>query len=272
MSPLLSPWLVRWNLLADGEPILTPRAQLLPVRHDGAAAMLKVSTEPEERLGGRVLAWWGGRGAARVLEAEGDALLMERAEGARSLRDYARNGRDDEATEILCDALATLHAPRGAPPADLIPLPVWFRDLALAARTHGGILVRSLETAGRLLAAPCEEVVLHGDIHHDNVLDFGTRGWLAIDPKRLFGERGFDYANIFTNPDIDDPSIRVAVRPERFRRRLDIVTGRSEIDRRRLLEWILAWSGLSAAWIMGGGDHPEVDLAIAQLAAAELER
>jgi aminoglycoside/hydroxyurea antibiotic resistance kinase len=42
--------------------------------------------------------------------------------------------------------------------------------------------------------------VLHGDLHHGNVLDFGLRGWLAIDPKGLLGERGFDFANIFTNP------------------------------------------------------------------------
>jgi hypothetical protein len=51
---------------------------------------------------------------------------------------------------------------------------------------------------------------LHGDIHHDNILDFGRRGWLAIDPKRLFGERGFDYANLFCNPDLSDPSHPVA--------------------------------------------------------------
>jgi streptomycin 6-kinase len=38
------------------------------------------------------------------------------------------------------------------------------------------------------------------------VLDFGACGWLAIDPKRLAGERGFDFANIFTNPDLADPA------------------------------------------------------------------
>lgn len=43
--------------------------------------------------------------------------------------------------------------------------------------------------------------VLHGDLHHGNVLDFGPLGWLAIDPKGLHGESGFDYANILSNPD-----------------------------------------------------------------------
>jgi streptomycin 6-kinase len=44
-------------------------------------------------------------------------------------------------------------------------------------------------TARELLAKPSEVVILHGDIHRGNVLDFGPRGWLASDPKGLVGER-----------------------------------------------------------------------------------
>lgn len=43
---------------------------------------------------------------------------------------------------------------------------------------------------------------LHGNLHHDNALNFRARGWLALDPKQLVGERGVDFANIFTNPDL----------------------------------------------------------------------
>ncbi|MBH1547375.1 hypothetical protein I5U09_16900 [Stenotrophomonas maltophilia] len=72
---------------------------------------------------------------------------------------------------------------------------------ALIAGREGEILARCADTARRLLADPGDVVPLHGDIHHGNILDFGDRGWLAIDPKRLKGERGFDYANLFCNPD-----------------------------------------------------------------------
>src|SRR3546814_3749922 len=72
----------------------------------------------------------------------------------------------------------------------LVPLAHWFRALNPAAATHGGILARCAATARALLAESRGTGVLHGDIHHDNVLDFGPRGWLAIDPKRLVGERG----------------------------------------------------------------------------------
>ncbi len=265
-------YLDQWRLTADGAPIVTRAAHLLPVRRDGEALMLKVATETEEKHGGVLLSWWGGDGAARLHARQDDAILLERAEGSGSLGVLARNGRDDEATRILCDVIGRLHAPRAKPLPELIPLSVWFKDLWSAAETDGGAYARAAQTAQSLLADPQDVGVLHGDIHHDNVLDFGARGWLAIDPKRLIGERGFDYANIFCNPDVGDAACHVARTPERFAARLDIVVASSGLERRRLLQWIVAWSALSAAWFAGDDGDPEIDLAIAELAWAELGR
>ena len=260
-------YLRRWRLTPDGDPIVTHSSRLLPVRRDGAPAMLKIAVEAEEKRGGLLMAWWDGQGAARVLAQDGKALLLERAEGKDSLLEMAVNGRDDEASRIICAVIARLHAPRGPPPPDLIPLARWFQDLAPAAAAHGGILTLCTATARRLLNSPQDVVVLHGDIHHGNILDFGPRGWLAIDPKRLVGERGFDYANLFCNPEHE-----TALAASRFHHRLAIVTELSGIERRRLLQWILAWAGLSAVWFLGDGVTPETDFAVARLAAAALER
>ena len=253
LRAMFSDYLIRWHLTPDGDPIVTHSSRLLPVRRHGVPAMLKVAMEPEEKFGGLLMSWWGGEGAARVLAQEGDALLLERAMGNRSLADLARTGRDDEANRIICAVVATLHAHSAKPPPDLIALTQWFRDLEPAAEKHGGMLALSAATARELLAHPRDVVVLHGDIHHDNILDFGARGWLAIDPKRLSGERGFDYANLFCNPE-NDPGVMA---PDRFRRRLAVVAEASRIKRERLLQWILAWAGLSAAWWLGDGVHPE---------------
>lgn len=263
-------YLDRWNLRGDGDVIVTPRAQLLPVIKDGAPAMLKLSDVED---GGAVLEWWDGDGAARVLASDEGALLMERATGSASLSAMSRGAQDDAACRILCQAADALHAPRGKPLPELTPLVEWFGELASAAATHGGILHRSVNAARALLDNPRDVVVLHGDLHHDNVLDFGARGWLAIDPKGLLGERGFDFANIFTNPDLADPSQPVATVPGRFARRLKVVTEASGLERQRLLLWILAWTGLSAAWFISDDDPlAAIDLQIAELAAAELDR
>ena len=64
--------------------------------------MLKIAIIDEERLGGLLMSWWNGQGAARVLAHGEDAILMERAEDGRSLADFPRNGRDDEASRIIC--------------------------------------------------------------------------------------------------------------------------------------------------------------------------
>jgi len=262
--------LALWNLSADGAPIHTHSSDLLPVRHEGRPAMLKIAREAEEKRGGLLMNWWNGDGAARVYADDGEgALLLERACGPRSLVQMARNGQDEEATRVLCGAIARLHAPRPQPPPDgLAGLREWFADLPVYAASHGGVLRRCWEVAQELLDDPREVVPLHGDIHHENVLDAGPqRGWIAIDPKRVMGERGFDYANLFTDPDGE-----TALAPGNFERRLAVVCAQARIERRRMLQWIVAFQGLSAAWFLSDAEQPDKEFAIIGKALNELDR
>jgi streptomycin 6-kinase len=266
---MFSDYLERWMLTPDGAPIVTPTSKLLPVRRDAIPAMLKVAVHAEERRGGLLMTRWNGEGVARVLAHEGDAILMERAQGGTSLAELSRHGRDDDASRIICATVARLHAPRSSLPQDLVedlvPLTRWFEALDPAANAHGGILRLCATTASGLLATQQDVLVLHGDIHHGNILDFGPRGWLAIDPKGLTGERAFDYANIFCNPDLE-----TATSPGRLARRAEVVAEAAALDRGRLLQWIVAWAGLSAAFSIEDGASPKGGLAVAELAAAEL--
>lgn len=266
-APDFSRYLSLWQLTPDGAPIITHSSHLLPVRWQGRAAMIKVALEAEEQAGSRVMRWWDGEGAAQVYAHDGDVILLERAEGTRSLMHMALNGEDDQASRIACDVVQRLHRPRGKPLPELIGLREWFRDLAPAVPRYAGILGRCLAVAEHLLESEHDQVVLHGDIHHDNILDFGPRGWLVIDPKRLYGERLFDYANLLCNPDL--PTARD---PRRFLRQLDVISEYAQLDRRRLLQWVLAFAGLSAVWFLDDDMAADSDLAVAHLAAAELDR
>ncbi|MFN8663698.1 MAG: aminoglycoside phosphotransferase family protein [Thermomicrobiales bacterium] len=246
--------------IPDGAPFSTHTSVLLPTAAD-QPAMLKVATVPEEEQA-RHPGLVGRRARHGPLK---EALLMERATGSRSLAQMAATGEDDDATRILCAIAARLHRPRAHPPRSAVPLETWFAALAPAAEREGGILGRSRAAATHLLATPREVTVLHGDLHHGNVLDFGSRGWLAIDPKGLYGERGFDFANIFCNPDD-----AIATAPRRLSRQADIVAEATGIDRARLLQWVLAYAGLSASWTMEDGEDPARTLAVADIAAQEL--
>ena len=258
-------YLARWGLTPDGEPIVTHSSVLVSVRRGHERAMLKIATAEEERRGAALMVWWGGTGAARVLAHEDGALLMERALGNGSLVEMARHGRDDEASRLICTVAAALHAPRNRELPVLVPLSRWFRELEPAASRFGGMLRDAVRTARELFEEPQDEVILHGDLHHGNVLDGGSRGWLAIDPKGLVGERGFDFANIFCNPDLE-----VATSPGRLARQAAVVAEAAGLERVRLIQWDLAYAGLSAAWTLGEGGDAELALAVAELAALEL--
>lgn len=267
---MFEPYLSRWGLIPDGEPIITPGSRLLPVTRAGAAAMLKMPLTPEEQVGSRLMTWLDGDGAARVLEAgEHGVLLLERAQGAGDLVRLAAEGRDEEATLILCNAAARLHAPRTTPAPELTPLRPWFASLEQRASAHPH-LAAAWTAARRLLDSPREVAVLHGDLHHENVLDFGPRGWLVIDPKGLIGERGFDYAMLFCDPDLGRRELRIARRRDIFERRLEVVAATAALERPRLLQWILATAGLSAAWFLEDGESPDINFEVADMALAAL--
>ncbi|MGA0602368.1 aminoglycoside phosphotransferase family protein [Caulobacter sp. KR2-114] len=268
LAAVFEPWLALWGLEPDGAPIVTPSSKLLPVRRGREAAMLKAAMHAEEIAGHALMGWWAGRGAARLLAAQADAVLLERVVGERSLATMAQAGEDLAAMTVLCDAAAALHAPRAAAlPPTLVPLARWFRALAPSADKRGGVLGKAFAISQGLLADQHEVGPLHGDIHHGNILDGGARGWLAIDPKGLLGDRGYDYANMICNPG-PEPSQD----PARIAARVDLVADRSGLGRERLLRWLLAYCGLSAAWTLDGdwqGDARPA-LRIAEMAAGWL--
>lgn len=258
-------WIRRWALEPDGDFFSTHSSDLLPVRQGGARAILKVARGAEERRGGAIMAWWGGEGAAPVLAHDEVAVLLQRAEGPGDLAVLARND-DAGAARILCDAAARLHVHASrAPPREAIPIRLWFRALGPGAEAHGGVLDKASEVARELLDDPRDLVLLHGDLHHGNVLDFGPLGWLAIDPKGVLGERTYDYVQMLCNPDA-----ATATRPGRLQALAPVVARAAGLELERLLRWTLAYAGLSASWTLANGRDASPALAIAGIAAGEL--
>lgn len=226
--------MVRLGLQLDGAPFTSLSSLNCPVTLGGNPAFLKVTNEPEELAGARALERWGGDGAVHVLARDGNAIVLERA--GRTLRSVVSH--DIEATRIICAVADRLHRHRVEGLEDFPTLRVWFSSL-FADTSPRFDQVR--EIAGRLLEHHSQPVLLHGDLHHENVLHHDERGWLAIDPKGLLGPREFDYCTIFTNP-----SRRLAL--THFDARLKIVAATAHIDHADLLCWIAAWSALSATW------------------------
>src|SRR5207253_4768706 len=101
---------------------------------------------------------------------------------------------DDDATRIACDLLRRLCNPPDS--ADgLIQLETWFaaydRNRQVLSRGVAGfppeLFQRADSLRAELLSATDNRVLLHGDLHHFNILRSDRSEWLAIDPKGLVG-------------------------------------------------------------------------------------
>lgn len=221
-------------------------------RSDGSLAVVKAlkpfDDVEDELRGAHFLKWRDGEGAVRLLGRDGRRMLLEYA-GERLLTTVLHTEGDEAATLIAADVLQRLHRPSDRPaPARLQPLRERFAALFARAEVGdpypNGLYRQAAVTADTLLGSTHSERPLHGDLHHDNIV-LGSRGWLAIDPKGVLGDPCFDAANLFYNPLGQDA---LCADPERIARMAWILSGRLELDPRRLLEHAFAYGCLSAAW------------------------
>lgn len=251
----------RWRLTPDGPSASGAVALVLPVRRaDGTAAVLKLQPVDQETVGEPIaLRAWAGAGAVRLLDHDpaSGSMLLERLDADRSLADM----EDDEAAlVILAELLARLVA---------VPAPAGLRTLADVAT---GLLDRvpaaleRVDAADRRLiercADPLPELItepgdrlLHWDLHYGNVLAGDREPWLAIDPKPLAGDPGFDLLPALHNRWSDVIATGDAARAAG--RRFDLMTEALGLDRDRARGWTLARILENLLWdAENGATHP----------------
>jgi streptomycin 6-kinase len=178
-------------------------------------------------------------------------------------------GRDDEATAVVCDVAGALHAP-AAPAADLAFPTVadWGRGFERYRRSGDATLPPELvdraEALYRELAASQDAPrLLHGDLHHFNVLHDAERGWLAIDPKGVVGEPAYEFGAMLRNPWGGEYGRALCAATPVVGRRCSIVSERLALDRRRVLAWGFAQAVLSAVWSAEDAESPDHALSVA---------
>lgn len=244
----------RWKVSAPELIAETFSSRIWKVlQEDGAPAIVKdlkpFDDVADELRGEHFLAWRRGEGAVRLLGRDGHRMLLEYAGDRLLAQELAEHG-DDASTAIAAEVMARLFSPSKHPtPADLQPLRARYVSLFRKAAADRGagkqsLYVEAATIAERLLAEPHDVRPLHGDLHHDNIL-FGPRGWLAIDPKGVLGDPGFDAANMFYNPlDRDD----LCIDPRRIAHMAEVFAATLGQTPRAILDHAIAYGCLSAAW------------------------
>lgn len=214
---------------------------------DGTDVVLKLGVPcPELANEIEALRAFAGRGCARLIEADSSsgALLIERLRPGTMLVELGLE-HDDAATAIAAALLPELN--RSPPAGVALPtLAVWTEGITCAK--SAGFAPSLIDTAVRLrdelLASASSPVLLHGDLHHFNILRAERQPWLAIDPKGIVGDPAYEMAPFLYNP---LNALRAAPDGQRIvLRRIDRLA--EYLDRERLIRWSFVQSVLSAWW------------------------
>lgn len=214
---------------------------------DGSPRVLKIQyPHPESDHEEEALRFWNGKGAVRLFDydPEQHALLLERCEPGDHL---SRTGAED-ALRFFIETLPRLWVKAGKPFKSVMDeASGWLADLPLVWERAGrpfepALLEAALEALDSLRSTQGEQVLVHQDLHGDNVLRATREPWLVIDPKPLVGEREFALAPIIRDYDFGHSRVDVISR-------LDRLTNALSLDRERARLWAL---GQTLAWASDG--------------------
>ena len=244
----------RWALrvLAPFEP-LSYNYVAPAVRAGEGQVVLKVGVpHPELLTEIEALRLFDGRGAVRLREADAGrgALLLERLVPGTPLAELQD---DAAATSLAAGVMRQLWRP--LPAEHTFPtVERWALGLQrLRARFGGGcgpfptsLVERAESLFAELIASMGERVLLHGDLHHHNILAAGRQPWLALDPKGLAGEAEYEAGALLRNP---MPAFLAWPDLLRItRRRVDQLAEELGFDRVRLTGWAIAQAVLAGWW------------------------
>ncbi|MBT2382843.1 aminoglycoside phosphotransferase family protein [Streptomyces sp. ISL-11] len=278
LPDLAAEFMDRWRLRLDGPSWHGYVALVLPVlREDGTPAALKLQPVTDESAGEPdALLAWSGDGAVGLLDhdAASGSMLLERLDAGRSLMSVPDG---EAALRTLSELLARLLA---------VPAPAGLRSLGdiAGAMLHDAPeavpaladpderrLVAGCAAAVREVAGEAGDRLLHWDLHYENVLaplpGAEREPWLAIDPKPLVGDAGFELLPALH--DRWDDVVATGDVERAVLRRFDLMTEVLGLERRRAARWTLGRVLQNALWEIEDAEEGEdITLAPEQMAIA----
>lgn len=240
------------------------------VRWQGQPAVLKLSPSPGE-LAREVDALRAYRAAGlpcpEVLryDAAAGAYLMTRLSGPSQWHSAELSAEADAAQAE--QAAALLARLRGIRPMNAEAFPLLETVLTALHKLQPTIPPALLERARELareLSSGQPTQLLHGDLHHGNLLWHGQTLHLT-DPHGYWGPYGFEVGAWLRNP-----APHVAARPDLpalLTRRVAILAEHTGLSAEEVRGWGCIQATLSACWDAGDGDAPAPALTVAQALA-----
>lgn len=243
----------KWSIKVSEPFELSYNYVATAVRTDGSKAVMKIGFPRDREFQTEIdaLETYDGRGAVRLLENDrpNSVILIDHVIPGTPLSTVKD---EEEATRIIASVIRTLVRP--LPEKNkFIPISEWIRAIPEFLKNPPKdtviptpLIKKASETFKELIASSSDPVLIHADLHHDNILRSDTEGWTAIDPKGIAAEHEYETAAMIRNP---YNRLRGTTElTEILRKRIQILSAELNFDPERIREWGFAQSVLSAVW------------------------
>jgi streptomycin 6-kinase len=189
------------------------------------------------------------QGAIQILDEAEGALLLERALPGTSLKTYFPN-REEASLKIVCDLIQKLYE---APTPEQHSFPSvgdWLSALDTEVNIPPYYLKKARALKNQLLETSDSPVLLHGDLHHDNILKT-EKGWVMIDPKGVIGERAYEVGAFIRNP--LEEWLTSPDAPQIIEKRIQYFAKYLTLDPKRIRQWCFVQAILAWGWALEDG-------------------
>lgn len=189
---------------------------------------------------------FAGFGTVNLLLEDDGILLLERAVSGVSLKSYFPE-KDNESIQIVVECFKKLHQTPIPCDHDLPHIKDWLMVLDKDLDIPTDTLHKARRLRDELIASSAKPVLLHGDLHHDNILHNGN-GWAVIDPKGVIGEPAYEIAAFIRNPipellEHHNASSIIDNRINQFAKTL-------KLSKQRIINWCYVQAVLAWVWTL----------------------
>jgi len=237
----------KWKLIDLKFLNASPTSYLLEAHQasSNSKVVLKFGQSKSEIISeASALSFYDGVGCVRLLDLdEENGVLFRSYANSPSLKSFFPH-KDEDAVLCAVNVIRKLHSKK--PKNDVYPT---IADWVNFLKSHNVIsekyIDRAKSIAKDLLDFTKQNLLLHGDLHHDNILQTEQGEWIAIDPKGIIGEIAYEVDAFIRNPILKLLKHNASSIIER---RIKLFSDYLDIDEERIRRWSYVQSVLAACF------------------------
>ena len=181
-------------------------------------------------------------------DEEKSGLLLEYIQPGTSLKDLFLGGQEERSIKIFVDVVKKLHEDKNCFELSTFKTVEQRLDLLYQFKSNqisDRLLDKSCMVSDKLIRTQEQLRLLHGDLHHENILQRGDE-WVAIDPQGVVGELECEVASFMCNPMFT--LLQQQNLQQLIENRFVLVSKFLNFDKQRLIDWSFVQAVLAACY------------------------